>query len=82
MQVVSVTAGGLTQSDLAARLYMTAITLSECAERRRQEQENSFPDLRAMMRDLKIRLDEGFSLTADQKVRVLSAFMSTSDMGP
>ncbi|KAJ6587691.1 hypothetical protein DFH09DRAFT_1027633 [Mycena vulgaris] len=66
-QVVTVTGGTITQSDLASRLYMTAIILSEAAERRRQEQQNAFPDLRAMMRDLKIRLDDGFALTSDQK---------------
>ncbi|KAJ6549022.1 hypothetical protein DFH09DRAFT_1503147 [Mycena vulgaris] len=67
VQVVTVTGGTITQSDLASRLYMTAIILSEAAERRRQEQQNAFPDLRAMMRDLKIRLDDGFALTSDQK---------------
>ncbi|KAJ6521635.1 hypothetical protein DFH09DRAFT_1424712 [Mycena vulgaris] len=67
VQVVTVTGGTITQSDLASRLYTTAIILSEAAERRRQEQQNAFPDLRAMMRDLKIRLDDGFALTSDQK---------------
>ncbi|KAJ6543256.1 hypothetical protein DFH09DRAFT_1322255 [Mycena vulgaris] len=67
VQVVTVTGGTITQSDLASRLYMTAIILSEAAERRRQEQQNAFPDLRAMMRDLKIRLGDGFALTSNQK---------------
>ncbi|KAJ6537258.1 hypothetical protein DFH09DRAFT_1283641 [Mycena vulgaris] len=67
VQVVTVTGGTITQSDLASRLYMTAIILSEAAERRRQEQQNAFPDLRAMMRDLKIHLDDSFALTSDQK---------------
>ncbi|KAF8136039.1 hypothetical protein K438DRAFT_1468719, partial [Mycena galopus ATCC 62051] len=53
---------------LASRLYMTAIMLSEAAERRRLEEANTFSgDLRAMMRDIKIRLDEGFALTTEQK---------------
>jgi hypothetical protein len=69
LQIVAMTGNTLSQSDLPCRLYMVAIILSEAAEGRREEQANSFTgDLRAMMRDLKIHLDEGFTLTNDQKV--------------
>ncbi|KAJ7938499.1 hypothetical protein B0H13DRAFT_1851450 [Mycena leptocephala] len=42
VQLVAVTGGGLSQSDPTARLYASAICLSEAAERRRKEQENNF----------------------------------------
>ncbi|KAF8180487.1 hypothetical protein K438DRAFT_1976680 [Mycena galopus ATCC 62051] len=66
VQVTS--AVGLSQGQLFGPLYILAVVLSEAAERRRQAQENTFAgDLRAMMRDLQIRLDDGFALTAPQK---------------
>ncbi|KAF8209882.1 hypothetical protein K438DRAFT_1711536 [Mycena galopus ATCC 62051] len=72
------TGNGLSQSDLASRLYMTVIMLSEAAERRRLEEANTFSgDLGAMMRDIKIRVDEGFALTTEQKV-CPSIFWTTS----
>ncbi|KAJ6503840.1 hypothetical protein C8R45DRAFT_1185850 [Mycena sanguinolenta] len=68
LEVVTMTGNSLSQSDLASRLYMTAIILSEAAERRRMEQANTFTgDVHAMMRDIKIRLDESFDLTKQLK---------------
>ncbi|KAK7006458.1 hypothetical protein R3P38DRAFT_3602654 [Favolaschia claudopus] len=62
---------GLRPGDLLGQLYMLAVVLSEAAERRRAAQENIFGgDLRAMMRDLQIRLDDSFSLTTTQKANV------------
>ncbi|KAJ7710475.1 hypothetical protein B0H17DRAFT_856267, partial [Mycena rosella] len=56
---------------LATRLYITAVVLSEAAERHRREQESTFAgDLKTMMRDLQIRLDDGFVLTSNQKVNM------------
>lgn len=53
---------------------MAALLLSEAADRRRQEQANTFNgDLRAMMRDIRIRLEDGFTLTQDQKVSLRSS---------
>ncbi|KAJ7844240.1 hypothetical protein B0H14DRAFT_3868397 [Mycena olivaceomarginata] len=69
VQVVTAFGGGLSLENVAAHLYTVAIILSEAAERRRLEQENTFTgDLRTMMRDLQIRLDEGFTLTVNQRV--------------
>ncbi|KAJ6474052.1 hypothetical protein C8R47DRAFT_1294448 [Mycena vitilis] len=71
VQVVTGASGALSQATVAAHLYMLAVILSEAAERRRQEQEKSFVgDLRAMMRDLQIRLDDGFTLTTNQKANI------------
>ncbi|KAK6981298.1 hypothetical protein R3P38DRAFT_3463884 [Favolaschia claudopus] len=62
---------GLRPGELLGQLYMLAVVLSEAAERRRAAQENVFGgDLRAMMRDLQIRLDDSFSLTTTQKANV------------
>ncbi|KAK7034382.1 hypothetical protein R3P38DRAFT_2519170 [Favolaschia claudopus] len=62
---------GLSAGLLLGLLYLLAAILSEAADRRRAAQDNQFGgDLLAMVRDLQIRLDDSFSLTANQKANI------------
>ncbi|KAF7366708.1 hypothetical protein MSAN_00928900 [Mycena sanguinolenta] len=62
---------GLSLAEQFGQLYILAVILSEAAERRRQQQQDgSIGDLRAFMRDLQIRLDDSFTLTANQKANI------------
>ncbi|KAJ7246702.1 hypothetical protein C8J57DRAFT_1523407 [Mycena rebaudengoi] len=71
VQVVSCAGGSISQAELVGQLYTTAIVMSEAAERRRlAEEAGGVPDLKGLFNDLKIRLDDTFTLTRVQKVNV------------
>lgn len=59
----------LSKADLLTRMYALAAFYSDAAERKREAAKNDTLDLKALLLDLKIRLEESFSLTAEQKVR-------------
>ncbi|RDB15203.1 hypothetical protein Hypma_004700 [Hypsizygus marmoreus] len=61
---------GLPVADLATRLYLLAVIYGDKAERDRKEQEHGFTDLKALIHDLKIRLEETFKLTSDQTANI------------
>ncbi|KAJ7157733.1 hypothetical protein C8R46DRAFT_412565 [Mycena filopes] len=62
--------GGLTQADLATRLFALAVTYSDIAERHRALAAETPSDWKSMWRDLKIRLDGNFSFTKDQEKNI------------
>ncbi|KAJ6473440.1 hypothetical protein C8R47DRAFT_1295169 [Mycena vitilis] len=63
---------GLSVPDFATRVFMLAAQFGESAERRRTEQSNDQDrvDFRAIWVDLKIRLEETFCLTRQQKQNI------------
>ncbi|KAJ7705149.1 hypothetical protein B0H16DRAFT_1827563 [Mycena metata] len=58
---------GLSQADLATRLYALAVTFSDIAERRRTLAAETPTDWKSLWRDLSIRLDGSFAFTKDQE---------------
>ncbi|KAJ7882055.1 hypothetical protein B0H14DRAFT_3433707 [Mycena olivaceomarginata] len=63
-------AAGLTQADLATRLFALAVTYSDIAERHRIAAAETPTDWKSMWRDLKIRLDGNFTFTKDQEKNI------------
>ncbi|KAF8192219.1 hypothetical protein K438DRAFT_1590239 [Mycena galopus ATCC 62051] len=61
---------GLSQADLATRLYALAVQFSDIAERRRIAASEEPTDFKALWRDLKIRLDGNFCFTKDQEKNI------------
>lgn len=59
---------GLSQADLATRVYIVALLYGESAARRRVEKDQGINDLAGLFNDLKIRLDDSFSFTKEQRV--------------
>ncbi|KAJ6489504.1 hypothetical protein C8R47DRAFT_977840 [Mycena vitilis] len=64
------TGAGLSQADLATRLYLLAAQFSDTAERRRIAASETPTDWKALWRDLKIRLDSSFTFTKDQEKNI------------
>ncbi|RDB27985.1 hypothetical protein Hypma_002123 [Hypsizygus marmoreus] len=64
--------GGLSQADLATRLYLLAVVYSEAAERRRITDEQGVSDLKGLFTDLKIRLEETFTFNGEQRTNIRS----------
>ncbi|KAJ7135129.1 hypothetical protein C8R46DRAFT_1325924 [Mycena filopes] len=64
------TGTGLSQADLATRLYSLAVQFADIAERHRKENAETPEDWKALWRDLKIRLDGNFSFTKDQEKNI------------
>ncbi|KAK7032701.1 hypothetical protein R3P38DRAFT_3503251 [Favolaschia claudopus] len=63
---------GLSLPDLATRVFLLAAQLGEAAEKRRaeQEQRQEMVDYRVIWRDLKLRLEETFCFTRQQKQNI------------
>lgn len=61
---------GLSQADLATRLYHLAVVYSDGAERRRIAKEEGVSNLKELFRDLQIRLEDSFAFTNEQRARV------------
>lgn len=59
---------GLSQADLATRLFALAVQFADMAERRRIAAAETPGDYKTIWRDLKIRLEGNFSFTKDQEV--------------
>ncbi|EGN91584.1 hypothetical protein SERLA73DRAFT_148406 [Serpula lacrymans var. lacrymans S7.3] len=57
---------------MATRLYLLAALFGEVAERRRQARNSPFAgeNIRALFADLKIRLEDSFCFTAEQKANI------------
>ncbi|KAJ7124729.1 hypothetical protein C8R43DRAFT_1135417 [Mycena crocata] len=70
---------GLSLPDLATRLFMLASQYGEAAERHRAENAEAKErmDWRAMWRDLKIRLEETFCFTREQKKNIRGVVQDT-----
>ncbi|RDB20869.1 hypothetical protein Hypma_012041 [Hypsizygus marmoreus] len=64
---------GLSQADLATRIYIVAILHGQTAERKRAASEQGVGDLAGLFNDLKIRLDETFSFTKEQRGNIRGA---------
>ncbi|KAJ7483663.1 hypothetical protein FB451DRAFT_1555558 [Mycena latifolia] len=61
---------GLSVPDLATRLFMLASQYGEAAEKRRLEKAEEALDWKRIWKDLKIRLDETFCFTREQKKNI------------
>jgi len=59
---------GMSQADLATRLYMLAVMFADEVERRRATTANGVGNLSGLYADLKVRLEDTFMLTSEQKV--------------
>lgn len=72
----------LSRTDLATRTFLLASILWTDSERNRHAQASSAEDiakdLPGMVADLKIRLEDSFTLTKEQKVRILYEFLPVS----
>ncbi|KAJ7147564.1 hypothetical protein C8R43DRAFT_1129793 [Mycena crocata] len=70
---------GLSLPDLATRLFMLASQYGEAADRRRAENAEAKErmDWRSMWRDLKIRLEETFCFTREQKKNIRGVVQDT-----
>ncbi|KAL6306472.1 hypothetical protein BKA93DRAFT_729265, partial [Sparassis latifolia] len=55
---------------LATRLYLLAAIYGDIAERHRLSQESGVADLKAIMTDMKIRLDDSFKFTTEQRANI------------
>ncbi|KAI0631174.1 hypothetical protein C8Q77DRAFT_1159871 [Trametes polyzona] len=72
--LVGATSGGLSKADLATRVYMLGAIFAQIVERKRAAAAaaNGVEDLPALFNDLKIRLEDGFLLTAQQRANILA----------
>jgi hypothetical protein len=59
---------GMSQADLATRLYMLVVMFADEVERRRATTANGAGNLSGLYADLKVRLEDTFVLTSEQKV--------------
>lgn len=66
----------LSQADLLTRLYALAAFFGDVAERKRESAKNEISDLKSVIADMKIRLEETFTFTGEQKVSNLPSYTS------
>ncbi|KAI0638453.1 hypothetical protein C8Q77DRAFT_1048576 [Trametes polyzona] len=71
--------GGLSKADLATRVYMLGAIFAQIVERKRAAAAaaDGIEDLPALFNDLKIRLEDGFLLTAQQRTNILAITQNT-----
>ncbi|KAJ7922126.1 hypothetical protein B0H13DRAFT_1551081, partial [Mycena leptocephala] len=64
--------GGLTKADLSTRLFQMGLFMAHANESRHAAEQNNIENIAQPLDDLRIRLDDGYTFTRDQMVRVLS----------
>ncbi|KAH9948702.1 hypothetical protein B0H21DRAFT_890351 [Amylocystis lapponica] len=62
--------GGLSQADLATRTYTLAVMFHQIAEQHRRDAKENLANLAQLFNDLKIRLEESFTFTGEQRANI------------